>query len=287
MTATIAAAALAPGVHLHPGNLTDELRTQPVAVNATAHQLLQAINDGEPLSSITARFAAAHHLDPADATRDIERLLHQLNTLGLVNLRAHPLRRARARLRYTIGTGRLTTLPGIRRRHHINTTTIARTMTSTTRAATAPALRTAAAMLLSLIPVLLLIGPPATAVATAALIALGTATSTVVHEIGHALTLRHQTVHATASTASVHLHHPHTTRDTLTALAGPTSALTAAAALLATATMTHTPWLAPAAAPYTLHTLGLTALTTDGRNLTRRKTQPQATAAAHGNGPNQ
>lgn len=256
------------GLRVEDGMLVDETRGLRIAVNSAAAIVLD--RPGRRLGEIAEEFAAAFGLDRARATDDVLAFAWELNRRGLANVRRAGGRLA-ASLAWLVLALRLlpsgSLPPSLVRRVELDTRTY-RACVLDVLAATAPRAGAVAAlgMLAVLQPAALFGRTPFLA---AAAVGAGLGAGIVAHEAWHAIALVRASPGAViVSWRRLSVVHPPLTRRRrqVAALLGPLGVALWGLLLTLAGARAGLPELGLGGLPLAGHAVGLTALSSDGRN---------------------
>ena len=252
------AISLAPGVHVENRVLIDSVRGLSIPLSDAA---AVALRESTP-ARMGAALAATFDVDRGRADADARAFCAQLNRLLLANVRVAPPRLV---FRWAMRALMLAQLHQVPRwppsRRAVSTRTITLAIASTLWAARSAALAVALTIALPL----LLVGVPRAAL----LIPVAAAAGMLVHEAGHAATLRGVESALIVRGVRVALLHSKldARREAVVAAAGPLAAAFLAALTLAVAMATAVPAAAFVPLPLALHAFGLTVISPDGRKI--------------------
>ena len=258
--------ALPPLVERRAAGVYDHVRGHTLPLNATGAVIVDA---GTPAAASRA-LQVGFEVDGERALADAVTFCAELNERLLLNV--SPRRGAASfalrwvtHLPFMLPARRLPRIPA--RRRHVDTSSLRAILVTGIRA-TLP-FASSAATGTFIVASLLLGGLGAFSTSTTLALAAAVGGGVLLHELGHLALLRGVPTCAATRGARLWLLHRaiDRRREAVVAAAGPTAALAAAAALLAL------PGLSPTVAGLTLslHALGLTVLTADGRTLCARR----------------
>ena len=254
--------ALPAGVERRAGCVYDHVRGVTLPLNATGAVVVDASTPAAASRVLGLRFA----VDEERALVDAVGFCAELNERLLLNV--SPVRggtafalRWFALLPFMLVARRLPTVPA--RRRHVDTSS-ARSILVTGVAATLP-FAMLAALGTGFVALLVLGGLGAASASITLVLAVTVGGSVVLHELGHLAMLRGVPTCAVTRGARLWLLHRRVDRrrEAIVAAAGPTFVLAIAMPLLALSGLTAT----VAALALSLHALGFTVLTADGRTL--------------------
>lgn len=258
--------ALPAGVERRAGNVYDHVRGVTLPLNATGAVIVEASTPAAASRVLGLRFA----VDEERALADAIGFCAELNERLLLNVT--PVRggiafalRWLAFLPFMLLARRLPNVPA--RRRHVDTSS-ARTILVTGVAATLP-FALLAALGTGLVTLLVLGGLGAASASITLVLAVAVGGGVVLHELGHLAMLRGVPTCAVTRGARLWLLHRRVDRrrEAIVAAAGPTVVLAIAVSLLALPGLTAT----VASLALSLHALGFTVLTADGRTLCARR----------------
>ncbi len=248
-----------------PGGVYDHVRGTTLPLNATGAVIVDASTPAAASRALRLGFA----VDEKRALADAISFCAELNERLLLNIspaQGAPALALRwvAHLPFMLPARRLPRVPAHRR--HVDTTSLVAILV-TGVLATLPFALLAAVGSLG-VALLVLGGLGATSVSTSLALATAVGSGVVVHELGHLVLLRGVPTCAVTRGGRLWLLHRGVDRrrETFVAASGPTAALVVAALLLTLPGLPAT----VAGLALSLHALGLTVLTADGRTLCAR-----------------
>jgi hypothetical protein len=257
--------ALPQHVERRPEGVYDHVRGVTLPLNATGAVIVDASTPAAASRALRLGFAVDEERALADAISFCaelnERLL--LNVSPVQGAPAFALRWV-THLPFMLPARRLPRVPA--RRRHVDTTSLPAILVTGVRATLPFALLAAVGSLVVALLILGGLGAPSVSASLALAAAIGG--GVVLHELGHLVLLRGVPTCAVTRGARLWLLHRGVDRrrEALVAASGPTAALVVAALLLALPGLPAT----VAGLALSLHALGLTVLTADGRTLCAR-----------------
>lgn len=258
--------ALPPSVERSADGVYDHVRGVTLPLNATAEVIIDARTPAAAACALQLGFS----VDEERALADAIRFCAELNERLLLNVSARCGAPAVAlrwlvHLPFMLPTRRLPRVPA--RRRHVDTSSLHTVLVTGVRATFPFALF--AAIGASVVALLVLGGLGAASTSTTLALGAAVGSGVVVHELGHLVLLRGVPTCAVTHGARLWLLHRslERRRGALVAAAGPTATLAVAALLLAL----PGPSTTVAGLALSLHALGFTVLTGDGRTLCARR----------------
>ena len=258
--------ALPPSVERRTGGVYDHVRGVTLPLNATGAVIVDASTPAAASRALRLGFAVEEKRALADAIGFCAELNERL-LLNVSPVRGAPAFALRwvAHLPFMLPARRFPRLPAHRR--HVDTSSPRTVLVTGVRATLPFALLAAVGTLV--VASLVLGGLGATSASTTLVLAVAVGSGVVLHELGHLVLLLGVPTCVVTRGARIWLLHRAVDRrrEAVVAAAGPTAALVFAALLLALPGLSAT----VAALALSLHALGFTVLTADGRTLCARR----------------